>query len=142
MVIDRLMQRQVRLDRADDAVICSVVFRRRDSAARQDVPAVVPAIVQVLSYTPPFGAAAAMTQSGAAVLYGFAIELVWLAGLSAALVALEKRPPQRHVVATTAMSFDSPFDRVGAALGFDNAPAGRLVAALLRAQQPLQGACS
>ena len=63
-----------------------------------------------------------MTQSGLAVLSGFAIELCWLAGLIAALIALERRPPQRQRVATTAMSFESRYDRVAAALGFDNAP--------------------
>ncbi|HSU66877.1 MAG TPA: hypothetical protein VLJ39_08405, partial [Tepidisphaeraceae bacterium] len=43
-------------------------------------------------------------------------------GLMAALVMLENRPPQRQTVATTAMSFDSPYDRVAAALGFEHAP--------------------
>jgi len=63
-----------------------------------------------------------MTQIGAAVVSGFAIELIWLAGLLAALIALEKRPPQRQTVATTAMSFESRYDRVAAGLGFENAP--------------------
>ena len=42
-------------------------------------------------------------------------------------------------MATTALSFESFYDRIAAALGFEQRPAGRLVVALLRAQQPVQG---
>jgi hypothetical protein len=85
-------------------------------------PGLTDAVVTILAWTPPFGAAAAITRSGAAALAGFGIELAWLAGLIAILVALERRPPQRRTVETTALVFDSPYDRLAAALGFEHAP--------------------
>jgi hypothetical protein len=85
-------------------------------------PGLVDAAVAFFSWTPPFGAAAAMIQSGSSALGGVGLELAWLAGLAAILAALERHPPQRRTVETTALSFDSPYDRVAAALGFEHAP--------------------
>jgi hypothetical protein len=85
-------------------------------------PGITGAVVAILAWTPPFGAAAAITRSGAAMLSGFGIELAWLAGLIAVLVGLERRPPRRRAVETTVLTFDSPYDRVAAALGFEHAP--------------------
>jgi hypothetical protein len=88
----------------------------------KDHPALGPALLRILEYSPPFGAAAAMTGSGLSVLYGFAIELCWLLGLAAALVWLERRPFERRAAATTVLTFESRYDRVAAALGLDHAP--------------------
>jgi hypothetical protein len=85
-------------------------------------PGIKEAAVQVLAYTPPFGAASAMTQSGTSVLSGFAVEILWVLGLGAALVWFERRPYERRVAVTTVLKFDSRYDRVAAALGFANAP--------------------
>jgi hypothetical protein len=122
MVIDRLMQRPSGSTIVMVGVVCLSLSGAVIPPLVKRFPAVVPAMLSFLSVTPPFGAASALAQSGAAVLSGFAIELVWLAGLIGALIALEKRPLQRHTAATTAMSFESRYDRVAAALGFDNAP--------------------
>jgi hypothetical protein len=83
-------------------------------------PGIKAPALAALAYTPPFGAAAAMT--GAAAAAGLFVILCWLAALVAALVALERRPPQRQRLETTALSFDSRFDRVAAWLGADDAP--------------------
>lgn len=85
-------------------------------------PGVVPATVRVLTYTPPFGAAAAITQHGLPVLFGLAAEVWWVVGLVTALVWLERRPYERRAAETTILKFDSRYDRLAAALGFDNAP--------------------
>ena len=85
-------------------------------------PGIGPATVKVLAYTPPFGAASAMTQSGTSVALGFAVELSWVLGLAAALVWFERRPYERRVVATTVLNFESRYDRAAAMLGFDHAP--------------------
>src|SRR5581483_6327368 len=85
-------------------------------------PGIQAGAVKVLAYTPPFGAASAMTQSGMSVALGLAVELWWVLGLAAALVWFERRPYERRVAATTVLKFDSRYDRVAAALGFDNAP--------------------
>jgi hypothetical protein len=73
-------------------------------------PGLGDAAAALFSWTPPFGAAAAMVHGA---LGGIGLELAWLAALIGVLVALEKRPPQRRTVETTALSFDSFYDRNG-----------------------------
>jgi hypothetical protein len=85
-------------------------------------PGAGPAIVKILAFSPAFAAADAMTQTGMVALSGFGLELVWVAGLIAAVIAIERRPVERETVATTTMSFESPYDRAATALGFDHAP--------------------
>ncbi len=92
-------------------------------------PALAGMSLRVLRYTPPFGAAAAMTGSSLEAASGIGIVLLWLLGLGAALVALERQPAYRQKVETTALSFDSPYDRVAAWFGPEDAP---LVAYWLR----------
>ncbi len=92
-------------------------------------PALAGMSLRVLRYTPPFGAAAAMTGSSLEAASGLGIIVLWLLGLGAALVALERQPEYRQKVETTALSFDSPYDRVAAWFGPENAP---LVAHWLR----------
>ena len=46
-----------------------------------------------------------------------AIIIAWIVGLTALLVWLEKRPPQRQAAASVKIEWDSPFDRVGALFG-------------------------
>ena len=98
-------------------------------------PAMVTALVQRLQYTPPFGAAAAMLHPGLAGAYGLATIITWIFGLTALLVWLEKRPPQRQAAESVKIEWDSPFDRVGALFGPQMGPLGGPLAALLRPQQ-------
>ena len=80
---------------------------RRDflaGAQRSDRPQAL--FIQVLRYTPPFGAAA-MTGSGLEGVSGIAVICMWLIGLGAVLVALEQRPMYRQRIETTAISFES-----------------------------------
>ncbi len=86
-------------------------------------------VFAVLAYTPPAGAAAAMVRSGGAALFGFAVIACWLVGLSAALVALERRPPRQKAAQTTTLSFGDVWDRLGSVFGPENGP---LVAQWLR----------
>ena len=85
-------------------------------------PEVGAAALQVLRYTPPFGAAAAITAGGLEAAAGIGTILLWLAVLSAALLALERPAAYRQRVETTALSFDSPYDRVASWFGAANAP--------------------
>ena len=50
-------------------------------------------------------------------VYGLATIVLWILGLGALLVWLEKRPPQRQVTESVKIEWDSPFDRVGALFG-------------------------
>jgi hypothetical protein len=81
-------------------------------------PGAVAASLHVLSYTPPFAAAATMTRAGLAALSGLLLQVWWMVGLAAALVALERRPAQRPRAAqTTVIAWDTPYERLAAFLG-------------------------
>ncbi len=80
-------------------------------------PAIFPAVVQRLQYTPPFGAAAAMIHPGMAGLSGLGVILIWIAGLGLVLTWMEQHPPRVQVAESVAIAWDSPFDRVGALFG-------------------------
>ncbi|HWC96875.1 MAG TPA: hypothetical protein VG456_09000 [Candidatus Sulfopaludibacter sp.] len=88
----------------------------------------VESMLQVLRWTPPFGAAAAMTHSGPAAFEGLAVLAGWLIGLAGLLGYLEQLPPRSQSSGSTLLVWDSPFDRAGALFGH-NAP---LVAFWLR----------
>jgi len=93
-------------------------------------PALVSASLAVLRYTPPFGAAAAMTHEGWAALNGLGLIVAWAVVLAAALLALERRPAGRRQAARTAgIAWDGPLDRLTAPFGGQTAP---LVAFWLR----------
>jgi hypothetical protein len=85
-------------------------------------PAFVASIVERLAYTPPFAAAAAMIHQDAAARRGLALLLGWSLGLAAALVWLEKRPPQRRTAESVKVAWEGPTDRVAAYFGPDLAP--------------------
>lgn len=80
-------------------------------------PGLVPAILAWLRFTPPFGAAAAMTHADFAGLRGLGLVLVWIAGLAALLVRMEQRPRQRHAAQSSKIVWEGPFDRIGAWFG-------------------------
>jgi hypothetical protein len=78
----------------------------------------IAALLHVLGYTPPFAAAATMTHTDLVALSGLLLQVWWLLGLAAALVALERRPPPRPRAAqTAAITWDTPYDRVAAFFG-------------------------
>ncbi|MBZ5618741.1 MAG: hypothetical protein LAQ69_08470 [Acidobacteriia bacterium] len=83
-------------------------------------PALRP-IIEVLRSTPPAGAAQAMTHVDLAALGGLAILAGWIIGLTAALVVLERWPMKARVAQATKLSWDSPYERIGAWLGPQNA---------------------
>ena len=79
---------------------------------------VIAALLRVLGYTPPFAAAATMTRTDLAALSGLLLQVWWLLGLAAAVVALERRPPYTPRAAqTVAISWDTPYDRLAAFFG-------------------------
>src|SRR5207244_9773672 len=54
---------------------------------------------------------------GPAVAHGLVVLAVWILGLTAVLVWLEKRPMGRQVAASVRIEWSTPFDRVGALFG-------------------------
>ncbi len=85
-------------------------------------PAALHAFVRVMGVTPSFGAGSLMAGSGGAAIVGFASVVLWIAGLAAALVILERRPPRARAVASSRIHWDTPFERFGALLGGSNGP--------------------
>jgi hypothetical protein len=87
-----------------------------------DTPGIGKTLVTVLAYTPPFGSAAAMSGAGFSALSGFAVLALWLIGLTAALVALERSPASRRIdVKTTEIMWKNPPERLAVLLGMKNA---------------------
>jgi hypothetical protein len=78
-------------------------------------------VIEVLRYTPPAGAAQAMTHWNLAGLEGLAIVAAWILGLAAALAALDRRPMKVRAAQSTKLTWDSPFEKIGAWLGPENA---------------------
>jgi hypothetical protein len=130
LIVDRVMQRK-----SGSFILLAVIFAVSMGPslmvpALKKNPAIVPATLGVLRYTPPFGAAAAMVRTDAGALLGLGSIFCWTLGLAAALVALERRPPRQRVQAeTTTMNWDGPLDRLAALFGPEDAP---LVAHWLR----------
>jgi hypothetical protein len=87
------------------------------------VPGAGKALQEVLSYTPPFGAASVMTATGFSVVSGLALLVCWLAGLAFALTALERWTPSfKFESKKTSISWRSPCDRLADLFGSENAP--------------------
>lgn len=78
--------------------------------------AAVQTFVHIFSYTPPAGAAVAMTRWDASAFVGLGTVVWWMVGLTAALVALERRPAQSKSVSRK-VTWDSPFERIGGIFG-------------------------
>ncbi len=79
-------------------------------------------LMRALQWTPPFGAAAAMTRGGAEAMSGLALVAGWLLLLAVILVYLEARPPKSRSSETATVRWESAFDRVGAWFGPRNGP--------------------
>jgi hypothetical protein len=117
LFIDQLMQRKGGAPVLLGLIMTLAILPGLAGQAIQKNPAIGAAVVRRLQYTPPFGAAAAMIHSDLAGVYGLATIVLWILGLAALLVWLEKRPPQRQVTESVKIEWDSPFDRVGALFG-------------------------
>ncbi|HLH18156.1 MAG TPA: hypothetical protein VKX45_13110 [Bryobacteraceae bacterium] len=120
--IDRIMQTRMGSAAMLLIVIGGSAFAGQIPLLMTRHPSLAAKSLRVLAWTPPFGAAAAMTAGGSQVAVGFAILVAWIAALGAVLAALERRPAVRRRVETTAMKFESPLDRVAAWFASEDAP--------------------
>ncbi|HEY1338070.1 MAG TPA: hypothetical protein VGF59_11205, partial [Bryobacteraceae bacterium] len=89
----------------------------------QKNPALVHQLKQVMGYTPTFGAAAAMTLTALGpAFFGLGMVAVWVIGLGAFLVWMEKRPARTRQATSAKTSWQSPYDRVANWFGPEDAP--------------------
>ncbi|MGB9457292.1 MAG: hypothetical protein WCB12_14690 [Bryobacteraceae bacterium] len=72
-------------------------------------------------WTPPYGAALAMTHADLSAVRGLALIVAWTVLLGAAMVALERRPARVRSAPSGKLRWGSRYDRVGAFLGPQNA---------------------
>lgn len=117
LFVDRLMQRK-----GGPAIMLAVILALSLGPSLlapvlKNNPAILPAVVARLQYTPPFGAAAAIVHYDMTAVYGFVTMAVWIVGLALLLIVLEKRAPQRQAAASVEMSWQSIFDRAGGLFG-------------------------
>jgi hypothetical protein len=118
LLLERLMQRKFGAAVLLGAMACVGFLPAILQPVLKGHRGVGAAFLHVLSYTPPFAAAATMTRTGLAAFSGLLLQMWWLLGLAAALAALERRPPHTPRAAqTTAISWDTPYDRLAAFFG-------------------------
>jgi hypothetical protein len=121
--IDRLMNTKSGTGVVLMLIMCLSLLPGTLIPVLQKHPAAISAIAEVLRFTPPFGAAAAMTHTGTEMLRGLGMVTCWVLALVALLMALERRPAARQqVVRSSGSLWDSPFDRVAAIFGPQMAP--------------------
>jgi hypothetical protein len=118
LLLERLMQRKFGAAVLLGAIACvgflPAILRPAVSGHR----GAVAALLHVLSYTPPFAAAAAATRADFAALSSLLLLVCWILGLAAAVVALERRPPYTPRAAqSVAIVWDTPFERLAAFFG-------------------------
>jgi hypothetical protein len=85
-------------------------------------PAAVSAIIKALSFTPPFGAGSVMTRAGLPAVYGFLILALWMLGLTAIVVLLEKQPVKAQAAELSSVRWDTLYNRVGMMFGPADGP--------------------
>jgi hypothetical protein len=86
-------------------------------------PAAVKQMFAALRFTPPFGAAAAMTHTGRTAIDGLGLIVIWTIGLALFLVWLERRPAPRQQTAREVVAGKADFfDRLGGLFAPDIAP--------------------
>ncbi len=78
--------------------------------------------MQVLGFTPGFGAGALMTRTDLAALGGLAVVVCWILGFLAALVFLERHPARKRVETISGAKWDDRFERWAAVFGPRYAP--------------------
>jgi len=72
-------------------------------------------------WTPPYGAALAMTHPDLSAVRGLALIVLWTVALGAAMVALERRPARVRMASSGKLQWGSRYERAGAFLGPQNA---------------------
>ena len=119
-VISLLIQRLVRRKGGSTILLAGIMLLGFLPGLMQGMKKSHPAIqglAQAFSYTPPAGAAAAMTRTGLSAFSGLGTVVWWMVGLIAILVFLERRPVHLKAAQQTKLSWESPFERIGGIFG-------------------------
>jgi hypothetical protein len=117
MYIDRLAQTKMGPSILLFLVMAIAVLPQIAVRNLQHNPTALAPVMRVLQYTPPFGAAEAITAQGAAALQGLIAIVGWLVVFLAAAGWLEKHPYQERVTQGKAIGWNSPYERAGAWFG-------------------------
>ena len=118
LLLERLMQRKLGAAVLFATIACVGFLPAILRPVLKGHSGAMTSLSHVLGYTPPFAAAATMTRTDLAALSGLLLQVWWLLGLVAALVALERQPPRAPRAAqTAAIAWNTPFDRLAAFFG-------------------------
>ncbi|MGC9945659.1 MAG: hypothetical protein ABSF64_04630 [Bryobacteraceae bacterium] len=80
------------------------------------------AMLAMLQYTPPFAAAALMTNPGAGLIHQFGLLGAWIAILLVALAAIEKQAAKPRSAAAAVATWDNRYERIASIFGPGMAP--------------------
>jgi len=122
LLVDRLARTQAGATALVAVVIGVGLTPSLVGPALQQNRAMLHSVLSVLRFTPPFGAADAMTKPGMEGFLGLLIVTVWMLLFALAVWALEQQPAERRTVETTAIDWNSRYDRLGALFGPRNGP--------------------
>ena len=118
LLLERLMQRKAGAAVLLATIACVGFLPAIPRPMLKGHRGAIAALLHVLGYTPPFAAAATMTRTDLAAFSGLLLQVWWLLGLAAVLVALERRPPYTPRAAQTVIiTWDTPYDRLAAFFG-------------------------
>ena len=118
LLLERLMQRKAGAAVLLATIVCLGLLPTILRPVMKGHRGAITALLHVLGYTPPFAAAATMTRTDLAAFSGLLLQVWWLLGLAAVLVALERRPPYTPRAAQTVIiTWDTPYDRLAAFFG-------------------------
>ncbi|MCU1235378.1 MAG: hypothetical protein JWP63_3345 [Candidatus Solibacter sp.] len=120
--VERLMQRKGGSGFLMAGIMLMAILPSAIAPLFKKNPALVTSFVARLAYTPPFLAAAAMIHPTLEALRAIGMLMWWILALTAILIWMENRPPQRRAAESVKMAWDGPTDRVGAWFGPELGP--------------------
>jgi hypothetical protein len=118
LLLERLIQRKFGGAVLLSAIVCLGLLPTILRPVLKGHRGAIEPFLHALTYTPPFAAASTMTRTDLAALSGLLLQVWWLLGLAAALVALERRSPYTPRAAQSVIiAWDTPYDRLAAFFG-------------------------
>jgi hypothetical protein len=120
--VERLMQRKGGSGFLMAGIMLLAILPSAIAPALKKNPALVTSFISRLYWTPPFAAATAMIHPTLEALRAIGMLMWWILGLTALLVRMENRPPQRRAAESVKMAWDGPTDRIGAWFGPELSP--------------------
>jgi uncharacterized membrane protein (DUF485 family) len=121
-LVDRLMQRNAGPAFLTIFIVPFGILPSVIASLAKTHPEMVRGIVSVLRFSPGFAGAAALTRGGLETVGGLGLLCLWIAGLFAVLMYLERTPVTRRTAVSAKLTWENPYDRVAAWFSPQDAP--------------------